>query len=511
MNLITYPWIPVRKGDGVARVTLSQLPTSGATSLASPRADFDAAACELLIGMFQTVCAPRDDLEWERWANSPPREEEVAKRFAPFVDAFDLDDPKRPFLQERGLDEAELLPITDILIDSPGKQTIDDNKDLFVKRRGSQTFCGACAAIALYTLQTFSPAGGRGNMTSIRGGGPLSTVVLGSDLWNTVWLNVVPSPTLGAKAVAKPSPDVFPWLQAPDDPKGKRTKVFATEVHPTYAFWGMPRRISLAHAGDESAGCALCGDLATGGYTGYRARPYGFDHQGSWRHPLSPTQENGGETSAVKGRTDLGGYKQWVGLVAANSEGSRHPSQVVQHYRSSHSKFSRGPARLHASGYSMDNAKVEGWCEGTMPDLQPGDGDVRERVDAHARTLIAGTFEAAGMLRGAYKEAWYDRPKDVKGDFGFITSALWTRTDQAFYESLKSVAESTDAARPARVAWWNRLRAEVLALFRAQVQYTRLGDADPQRIVKAELKLESLLLRSLPKKLDLTSEDVSRS
>lgn len=506
MNLITDPWIPVRSSQGLRRISPLELPSSRALSPASPRADFDAAIYEFLIGLYQTCCAPADEMTWEEWIDSPPSRTELQGMFRPFLNAFRLDHPDHPFLQETGLSAEPASPLCDLLIDTPGEATVDDNKDHFVKRRPAGAACATCATLALFTLQAFAPAGGRGNMTSIRGGGPISSIVMGNDLWNTVWVNVLPRPALDVDKPAVPSPELLPWLHPADPPKGKRAQLHLGQVHPLHQFWGMPRRILLSGSGSET--CFLCGSSALQGYSTFQARPYGFDYKGSWHHPLSPTQENKGEISARKGRADLGGYRQWIGLVAASDDGSRRPAQVVHHYRSSPRQSLIGRARLRAAGYAMDNAKVDGWYEGTMH-LLAGDDTVRSRVDDHARRLVKATDEAASLLRLAYKEAWYDRPKDVRGDLSHLAAPLWIRTEPAFYASLERVSSSEESVKPESIVWATLLRDEVRSLFATHVQYTRLGDANPQRIIQAESKMNALLLRNLTKALSLTRDDLA--
>ncbi|HVL48685.1 MAG TPA: type I-E CRISPR-associated protein Cse1/CasA [Candidatus Thermoplasmatota archaeon] len=502
LNLISDPWIPVATPGGYRRIRPTEIISSAAKGPASPRPDFDAALYEIIIGLYQTVLAPKSEISWEGMFDKPPSEAELASKFAPFSNAFELTSSRQPFLQETGL-EGAAEPISGLLIDTPGDATIDDNKDLFIRRRPEAFICGPCTALALFTLQSFSPAGGRGNMTSIRGGGPISTLILGDDLWETVWLNVLPAEawTVGP---GKPEPALFPWMNTPDPSKGKRSKLTSTEVAPGHVFWGMPRRILLGSPRGARQ-CVLCGEL-NWGFTEFISRPYGFDYHGSWIHPLSPTQEVKGTISARKGRSDLGAYRHWIGLVGNSDDGSRRPALSVHHYRSSPARrFAAPHARLRAAGYAMDNAKVEGWYEGTVGDVIPGDDGTRARVDHHAQHLIAATDVAARSLKDAYKGAWYGQ-LDVKGDLSFLSQALWTRTEGAFYSSLRKVASQSHVSMIERAAWFHRVVAETRRAFRERVQYTRLGDIDPKQVVQAEARLEAKLSKELPKVLDLSAE-----
>src|SRR5699024_10547476 len=94
------------------------------------------------------------------------------------------------------LEEARIAPVSGLLIDAPGANGIKNNTDFFVKRGQAQQLCADCAALALYTIQANGPAGGAGFRTGLRGGGPLTTLILpdeaNSSLWHKLWLNVVP-------------------------------------------------------------------------------------------------------------------------------------------------------------------------------------------------------------------------------------------------------------------------------------------------------------------------------
>ncbi|MGG2362666.1 type I-E CRISPR-associated protein Cse1/CasA, partial [Salmonella enterica] len=81
-----------------------------------------------------------------------------------------------------------------LLIESPGANTLKKNLDHFVRRGRVEVLAPAAAAMALFTLQTFAPSGGAGHRTSLRGGGPLTTLVrpgtvagLSDALWPLLW------------------------------------------------------------------------------------------------------------------------------------------------------------------------------------------------------------------------------------------------------------------------------------------------------------------------------------
>ncbi|MFN9970934.1 MAG: type I-E CRISPR-associated protein Cse1/CasA, partial [Phycisphaerae bacterium] len=112
------------------------------------------------------------------------------------------------------------------MIDSAGEQGKRLNKDLFVKRDRFKSFGRPAAAMALLTLQTYAPAGGQGHRVSLRGGGPLTTLVdprvaidpagsaFSMPLWQKLCANVPTEMQFRrSKSAAKSEYEkIFPWL-----------------------------------------------------------------------------------------------------------------------------------------------------------------------------------------------------------------------------------------------------------------------------------------------------------
>lgn len=199
-NLIEKPWIPVRTLSGRELIiTPSEITkdyeTDPVAELNAPRPDFNGALIQFLIGLVQTCAGPGDEFEWEEKLENPPVPEELHKAFSTVVHAFDLDGEGPRFMQDLELEKGEEWPVGRLLIDYPGKNAEEKNTDHFVKRGIVSGLCRRCSAAALFTLQTNAPSGGVGHRTSLRGGGPLTTLVLGTEklLWQTVWLNTLPN------------------------------------------------------------------------------------------------------------------------------------------------------------------------------------------------------------------------------------------------------------------------------------------------------------------------------
>jgi CRISPR system Cascade subunit CasA len=169
MNLISEPWIPVRRADG-SRDKIAPCQTtdhvgtdkSPIVAIASPRPDFDGALAQFLIGLLQTTCTPPNKGIWRQWRREPPSAEELKSRFSDVSFAFELEG-ERAFMQDFTPSElTNELDIAALLIEAPGDQTLEQNKDHFIKRDLVERLCPQCVAMALLTLQINAPSGGRG-------------------------------------------------------------------------------------------------------------------------------------------------------------------------------------------------------------------------------------------------------------------------------------------------------------------------------------------------------------
>ena len=169
LNLITDPWLPVRRlHSGRCTIRPAQVTEAIADdpviAIDWPRADFRIATLELLIGLLATTCPPRDDDSWLDAWEVPPDPATLDTAFAFVAHAFALDGDGPRFLQDRDELHDRSRPIERLLIEAPGEETTDKNSDLLVKRSRFNKLARSTAAIALYTLQSWAPGGGRGNM-----------------------------------------------------------------------------------------------------------------------------------------------------------------------------------------------------------------------------------------------------------------------------------------------------------------------------------------------------------
>jgi len=507
-NLMSERWIPVRRKDGTEILIrpaeiVDAHGSNPVVALSTVRPDFNAALLQFLVGLVQTTFAPKDD-EWFDLYEEPPTVEELDRAFGTVSSAFELEGDGPRFLQDLEELDGEDLGIDRLLIEMPGEQTLKRNTDLFQKRARVSRLCCPCAATALFTLQTNAPSGGRGHRTSLRGGGPLTTLVIGDTLWRSVWLNVLEPAALGHHPLAnreRGGASVFPWC-GPTRTSKQGEVTTPADVDPLQAFWGMPRRIRLHPDHRDGTVCDLCGKPADEGVSHYRTKDSGVNYKNGWRHPLTPhtIDRKTGEPLPRHGSAGGLSYRHWTGLVQNDSERGE-PARVVHHFRQSrHRDLPEVRLRLFASGYDMDNMKACGWYEAEMPLVYIEDTH-RGAWELATRQIVRAAEQVAYSLRTAVRQALYKRPKDVpleRSLFTTIDSRFWQETEEAFLGTLTEIAagvrDGTDLTE-IKLGWLKILRNKAELLFDEYSQARQIGAADPKRIVDA---LRSLRIFTAP-------------
>lgn len=505
-NVLTTAWLPARRLSGVAQEIrpaqiTEAIDTDPIIAIDWPRPDFRFASLELLIGLLSLAAPPRDLPAWVAAWRKPPSPDELDAAFAPFAHAFDLDGPGPRFLQDLEDLKADPEPVESLLIEAPGASTRTKNTDLLVKRDRARVFSRASAAIALFTLQSWAPKGGRGNRTGLRGGGPLVTLVRPerAPLWHLLWANT----PRGEVPPAQELPRILPWLAPTITSEGAQIVTPEAQAHPLQAFWGMPRRIRLDFAAcDGPRPCDLTGVLDTVQATGWRQRPQGAKYAAWGRvHPLTPHDQSkpGAEWRPLHPEPSGIGYRHWLGLVV--QDGQRVPAAAVSIWRGERWRDAGegAHARLLAAGYNMDDMKARAFVECEMP-LPGGAAEDQNRLDVLAGALVRAADIAAELLRDAVRQALFSPGAKVKPDAEGLASLrerLWMQTEQHFFAALFTAADRTDAEsgeEPERAAWASLLHRHAMALFdEAAPLYPEAGSAAP-RIANARRGLNFALL-----------------
>lgn len=515
-NLITTPWVEVRRASGARAIVRPQDVTDGfytdpILALDFPRPDWNAAITEWLIGMAFLVLPPEDAHGWADHFHAPPSPDALGAAFARLIPYFNLDgDGPRAFQDFETLGNAEAKPLSGLLIDAPGENTLKNNADLFVKRGGAQTLSLAHAAAALITLQTYAPSGGAGHRTSLRGGGPLSTLLAPvragakiATLWDRIWANV---PDADPDAPTDPA-KALPWLAETLTSEKDARPVTPEGRHPALALFACPRRIRLIF--EETAQGVVA--------AGYRTLNYGANYL-SWEHPLSPYRND--KTSGKLplhpngGASDYGDWLAWWGFNGA-------PAYSTTLWRGRWEQIVGllDRTQVEAFGYDMDNMKARQWLEARLPWVNAHEAELRKAVTL----LIAGSDESARALRRAVKIALFGQrqddgyrlPENLPMDaLPEPADRFWLETQAPFEALLDRVIDHlADGVRAPtadfRRQWLGVLHAHALAVFDDTVDLDGLIAADPRRLLHARGQLQFAFAdhpkAAVLKALDLTA------
>lgn len=505
-NLLDSPWIPLRAPGGSIRwaspLDLTD-PALADHDVEWGRPEFRIATYELLIGLFTVAFADQltDSGDWEALYEAPPNRAAIAARFARLRPALNLDGEGPRFLQDVASLKGEARAPDALLIDAPGDNTVKNGADIFSKRGRFAVLSRKAGALALYAMQAFAPSGGAGHRTSMRGGGPLTTLVIPQEptLWTRIAANL---PLLSDHASRLAKDDdltlVFPWT-APTrvSPKGQVTNPGPGSAHPLQAYFGMPRRVRLIFAANiEKSPCAITGEIDETVVTGFLTEPWGVNY-GAWRHRLSPYYRAKPNEAPLPIHAQIGriGYRDWAGYLfrapGRNADDLR-AAQVVDFTQT----FPwQGPARLLAAGFVTDNMKCLDWAESEAPLLILPNAFARDRLAAFAhQTLVGAAGLAESALRGALREAL---DADVqKTPIAAARDAFWIETEDGFFALLRKAAARLgslgDAATSDEVmlldvadlgeAWRRRLAGATLRLFDQMTPAQRLGDLDAKQV-----------------------------
>lgn len=475
LNLIDDTWIPVLDSQGARHLIAPwQVADSSLDVPDWPRADLNLACYELLIGLLCLADPPADDAEWR--ARKAPDPERLRVALAPFAPAFELMGEGPRFLQDRGAEDGAESGPDMLFIDSAGASTAKNNADLMVRRQRYAALDLPLAAMALYTLQAFAPSGGAGNRTSMRGGGPLLSLVDPErGLWPMIWANV---PNGAAGHV-----EDLPWMKGPRTSEKGKPGTFPQDGSEVEAFFGQPRRLWLMGSEEE--------------VTRVRQKPWGTNY-GLWEHPLTPyyRQKAGEEWLPRHPASGRITYRNWAGIVFdAEDTAIRRRAACLRRYET---RMPDEIARVLLGGWSMDNMSPRDFLWSSAPLFPLG-----EVAAILAETLVFAASETAVALRRALEPVL---PAGTVRDARI--EAFWQSTEADFERVLEQVSAASDASGAVATddwtalaeAWLDRLGQVALRLFEAEA-LPALTPAKPERqgeIVAAHRMLRNFLSGRTP-------------
>ena len=497
LNLLSDPWIPVVRNGKAASIRPDQISESGVSGLAWQRADFNLACLELLIGLVSMADPPKDEADWLSRLEQPnaTRLRESLKPFTPF---FELAGDGPRFLQdfeafERATkSKSSIKPLDMLFIDSAGDSTTKKNADLMVKRDRHSSLTTAEAAMALYTLQAFAPSGGAGNRTSMRGGGPMTTLArpignnAGPSLWKLIFANVLP----GCPLPVDEAEQALPWLR-PTRISEKNQTVTPDDSHELEAFFGMPRRLRLVFGDNRIIGVVQ--------------KRYGTSYE-AWEHPLSPyyrQRESDTEWLPVHPKPGRLSYRNWLGISMEPGYAKKGIRRLARAIREYGSRSSAPNFEVLTGGWAMDNMKPTDFAVHICPGFPSLHEDAADRI----WSVVESANAASGAVRNALRETW-------KTNTGFTTAidavveSFFAETEESFK---RAVARIIDGYGPeVEVSWHQTIKHLALLKF-DQCTMESLAYYDIKNIalrIAERRKLMFSLNGKVSKILDLFNTDI---
>ncbi|WP_101069139.1 type I-E CRISPR-associated protein Cse1/CasA [Roseovarius salinarum] len=454
LNLISDPWIPVHRSGGPDVVRPDQIAEEDVLRLGWPRPDLNLACLELLVGLVYLAAPPRG----RSARRTPPTPDALHAAMAPLAPAFELlgDGPR--FLQEFGELDGGPNPPDMLFIDSAGDSTAKKNADLMVRRERYQGLDLPLAAMALYTMQAFAPSGGAGNRTSMRGGGPMVTLVRpqAPGLWPLIWANVPDGRPLPPDKL-----EALPWMRPTRTSANGEITVPQEGPHASpepEVFFGQPRRLRLVANGDV--------------VTGVVQRPWGTNYA-EWRHPLTPYyRDNKGQVRPVHPKPGRFGYRNWRGVILQSEQRLR--AATVARWISEN----RGvQCSLIVGGWAMNKFNPLDFIWSEQPVFALG-----EEAEFHAGNMVETAEHAGFALRVCIRES-----RD-EGMAELAVEAFFDATQAAFESRVAALA---GGAAPDPHGWLSDLRHAALDEFDRRVipGLADLDESHRQAAVQARAKL----------------------
>ena len=452
LNLMNDAWIMVRREGGPDVIRPDQIVEDDVLHSDWPRPDLNLACLELLVGLVYMAAPPTDARDWRDGFDNWPRPETLRQCFRCYADAFNLlgDGPR--FLQDFDADiNGKDVAVDMLFIDSAGENTIKKNKDLMVRRERYRSLPPNLAAMALYTLQDFAHEDGSGHRTSMRGGGPMVTLVKPpeSGLWPLIWANVPRGRPLEPTEMA----GKLPWMRPTRTSEGNN-ETFPegddTGSPPVETFFGQPRRLRLKEE--------------RGNITGVTQKNYGTKYSG-WSHPLTPyyRKKKDAKWSPKHPKQGFFSYTNWQGVLlrdGGNDKTTRLPATLERFHR----EREGDDCRLIVAGWAMRQAKALEfkWSECPVFRLEEEQQDL-------AIDLIEKAGKIASLLGKSIRNATKSSEKSsrkVKGDQVKAENAA-----EAFYIQTQPCLEhmlgqiSNGRIEDTEKSWFSVIRREALCLF----------------------------------------------
>lgn len=437
MNLLKDPWIPVCTdgGTGMFRLLTYQelLCEPGNWQVSLSRDDMELASVQLLVCMTQVMFLPENDKVLRTRIASALSAADFAAGIKPCHHWFDLDHPTQPFMQSRGVKSVEDTPIQKLLIGLP-----EGNNHAFFNETGEvRNLSATLVAIALFNQASNCPSFGGGFKGSLRGGAPITTLIYGENLRDTIWRNVLTRPRIAERQIEILGfeQDQPTWVK----PIQEKSIIHWNEIGLVRGLFWQPARVELVKSA-QIAPCGMLGGKPIPGYSSFRKEKFNFTVEGVWPHPhgvmtmnlkKDPPQKFSSFTTTAPAWTLLSEFVVPKGINDPDAKEGSIPAGPT----SQAGELSDTDLHLLIGGYRTKQASVlERRHE--MMSLAQGWQDDKDRLPK----LVAIGKEAKKALRGKlYFAVHGNKDKDLKG----IGAAIYETAEKLFYVRTESLIYET--------------------------------------------------------------------
>lgn len=503
-NLLFDPWIPVTRitQSEPQHIAAYEIVKKDILAVDAPRADFNAALIQFLIGILQTVIAPNNPREWRRLFDQPPSEDELKIKFEDIKDAFYLDGEGYRFMQDVSIkangNKANVLKLIPSIV---GENTIEKNQDFFVKSSqiSSMSLPNLISGLYLYQNYCLSETGGRGGRHhgSFRGRNTITAFIIkeAGNLWENLWLNIVQKNTFKTFIQSGLTELDFEWMN--DNPNGRAKTDNDMNLNDIY--WSMPRRvwINFSELGDGI--CNLTSKKEKIVQNIY-IKENGIEYKTKLsQHPLISYSKNAEGLHPIKIGSEGVNYGDWLSFV-----GSETASQNLLEHISR--RDLKGVFKIFVCGYlnHSKQAKTLCWYQTKMPLYLLKNEEQRKDFEIEINRYVQAANRISNIRTGyivlAIKNAWYDEDKNKnkgqKKSFNNnkaseIGKYFWNNTESKFYDLMNTLYNYADdnALNPERKVelrhdWYEHIRKETVSLFNHWAFRSGIQN-NPKRIAKA--------------------------
>ncbi|MBU0675193.1 MAG: type I-E CRISPR-associated protein Cse1/CasA [Proteobacteria bacterium] len=330
MNLLVDDWIPVQKEGDFQHISLKRLLCRDEDwQISLPRDDMELAALQLIVCLVQVVFMPDDEEGLlEAWED-PMNKDFYDKAIQPYLEWFDLLHEQYPFMQC-----AEVVPhprgnnwssLQKMFVGLPEQTSSSPSSNAFFNETNEITKVSLPeAAISLFQQATngFS-LGGATFSVGLKGSMPITTLVMGDSLRQSIWHNVLSHKFLKKNAPQLLSADTQEptWVIAPN---AKHAQETTGNIGLLRGMFWQPAKMKLEINQSNVV-------------TGFHKIPGTCKVKGCWQHPHTPfdlsklNSSNEKDNPYLSARNDLPLWEQMLNFFYSQSEIAPTNQEGVSH------------------------------------------------------------------------------------------------------------------------------------------------------------------------------------